>query len=487
MAALVFSNVTVVDGSGNEPSVGDVVVEGDRITSVGSAAPGRPDGAVVIDGAGLALAPGFIDVHTHDDVAVLADPDLGCKTLQGVTSVVVGNCGVSAAPASDHTRGFTVHERLADYFEAVTASRTAVNVASLVGHGAVRAAVMGLTNDAEPTPAHLDAMAERVAAAMDDGAIGMSTGLAYEPGRYSRHDEIVALAGIVADAGGIYTTHIRDAADGLLDSIDESIAVADATGIALQISHLKAAGRDNWGRAVDALDRIDAARARGVDVMADQYPYTRGSTLLEQVVSAGALDGPSAFGHAMPEDILVAAAPRHPQWEGLTLPEIAEVEGVAPREMADRIVDAEGRSCFVVLASMDEGDVRRIMGHECVMVGSDGISAGARPHPRLHHTYPRVLGHYVREQGVLGLAEAVHRMTAMPAQRFGFTDRGTIAPGAFADLVLFDPETVIDTGTYADPTSVPDGIHGVWVNGDRVVEDGHVTGNRPGGVIRRDS
>ena len=153
--------------------------------------------------------------------------------------------------------------------------------------------------------------------------------------------------------------------------------------------------------------------------------------------------------------------------------------------MADRIVDAEGRSCFVVLASMDEGDVRRIMAHDCVMVGSDGISAGARPHPRLHHTYPRVLGHYVREQGVLGLADAVHRMTAMPAERFGFTDRGTIAAGAFADLVLFDPDAVIDTGTYADPTTVPEGIHGVWVNGQRVVDDGHVTGARPGAVIRR--
>lgn len=486
MADLVFSNVTVVDGTGGEPYLGDVAVSADRIASIGSPAPAQTGDGAVIDGRGLALAPGFIDVHTHDDVAVMADPDLGCKTLQGVTSVVVGNCGISAAPASDHTRGFTVHERLADYFDAVTESQPAVNVASLVGHGAVRAAVMGLTNGDDPTPADLDAMAERVAAAMDDGAIGMSTGLAYEPGRYSHHEEIVALASIVADAGGIYTTHIRDAADGLLDSIDESIAVADATGIALQISHLKAAGRDNWGRAVDALDRIDAARSRGVDVMADQYPYTRGSTLLEQVISAGALDGPSAFGHAMPEDILIAAAPRHPGWEGHTLPEIAEVEGVAPREMADRIVDAEGRSCFVVLASMDEGDVRRIMAHECVMVGSDGISAGARPHPRLHHTYPRVLGHYVREQGVLGLADAVHRMTAMPAERFGFADRGTIAVGAFADLVLFDPDAIIDTGTYADPTTVPDGVQGVWVNGQRVVDDGHVTGARPGGVIRRE-
>ena len=182
--------------------------------------------------------------------------------------------------------------------------------------------------------------------------------------------------------------------------------------------------------------------------------------------------------------MLVAAAPRHPEWEGHTLPEIAAVEGVHPREMADRIVAAEGRDCFVVLASMDEDDVRTVMAHQCVMVGSDGISAGARPHPRLHHTYPRILGHYVRQEGVLSLPEAIRRMTSMPAERFGFTDRGTITPGAHADLVLFDPATVIDTGTYADPTTVPDGIHGVWVNGAQVVEDGHVTGTRPGHIVR---
>ena len=479
---LTFTGVTVLDGSGEEPFVGDVVVRGDRIERSG--APDDAGAGTVVDGRGLALAPGFIDVHTHDDVTVMVDPDLSCKTLQGVTSVVVGNCGISAAPASGHTRGFTVHERIDDYFRAVEDSGPAVNVASLVGHGAVRAAVMGLQNDADPSDAELGAMAELVAAAMADGTIGMSTGLAYEPGRYSRHEEIVALAAVVADAGGIYTTHIRDAADGLLDSIDESIAVSDETGVPLQISHLKAAGRTNWGRAIDALDRIDAARDRGVDVMADQYPYTRGSTLLEQIISAGALDGPSAFGHAQPEDVLVAAAPRHPEWEGHTLPEIAAVEGVHPREMADRIVAAEGRDCFVVLASMDENDVRTVMAHQCVMVGSDGISAGARPHPRLHHTYPRILGHYVRQEGVLSLPEAIRRMTSMPAERFGFTDRGTITPGAHADLVLFDPATVIDTGTYADPTTVPEGIHGVWVNGSQVVEDGHVTGTRPGRIVR---
>ena len=290
---------------------------------------------------------------------------------------------------------------------------------------------------------------------------------------------------MVARAGGVYATHMRNESEGLVDSIDESIAVSEATGVPLQISHLKASGRANWGAVVEALARIDEARAGGVDVMADQYPYTRGSTLLEQIVNAGALDGPSAFAHVEPRHLLIAAAPGHPEWEGRDIEEIAVAEGVSGREMADRIVEAEGRRCFVVIDSMDETDVRTVMAHPAVMTGSDGVPGGSRPHPRLHHTYPRVLGRYSREEGLLELADAVHRMTGMPAARFGFADRGVIRAGAYADLVLFDTEKIIYTGTYTDPTTVPQGIVGVWVNGEQVVRDGAVTGARPGRVVRR--
>lgn len=477
-----FRNVTVVDGTGSPGFVADVEIEGDRIVAVGAASDGD---AVEIDGTGLALAPGFIDVHTHDDIAVIADPDHGCKTLQGVTSVVVGNCGMSAAPTSDDPLGFSRHPRIADYLERVEEAGPAVNVGTLVGHGTVRAAVMGLRTDREPDDREREAMIGHVAAAMEDGALGMSSGLAYEPGRYAAHDELVDLAEVVAAAGGVYTTHMRNESQDLIESIDESIAVSEATGVPLQISHLKASGRANWGAAVAALERIDEARGSGVDVMADQYPYTRGSTLLEQIVNAGALDGPSSFAHVEPKDLLVAAAPGNPQWEGKDIQEIADLEGTTGREMADRIVDAEGRNCFVIIDSMDEADVRSVIVHPAVMTGSDGVPGGSRPHPRLHHTYPRVLGHYSRDEGLLELADAVHRMTAMPAERFGFAERGVIRSGAFADLVLFDPATIIDTGTYTDPTSVPAGIHGVWVNGARVVADGAVTGARPGRVVRR--
>lgn len=487
MAITRFRNVTVFDGSGAPGFEATVEIDGDRIVGVGDAsdADATEVDATEVDGTGLALAPGFIDVHTHDDIAVIVNPDHGCKTLQGVTSVVVGNCGMSAAPASDDPLGFSRHARLADYLQRVEEAEPAVNVGALVGHGTVRAAVIGLTTDRAPDASEREAMIEHVAAAMEDGALGMSSGLAYEPGRYAAHDELVDLCEIVAAAGGVYTTHMRNESQDLLESIDESVAVSEATGVPLQISHLKASGKDNWGKAAAALRRIDDARARGVDVMADQYPYTRGSTLLEQVVSAGALDGPSSFAHIEPKDLLIASAPSNPQWEGRNIQEIADDEGCPGREMADRIVEAEGRNCLIVIDSMSEDDVREMIVHPAVMTGSDGVVGGSRPHPRLHHTYPRVLGHYSRDEGLLELADAIHRMTGMCADRFGFVDRGAIRPGAFADLVLFDPATIIDTGTYLDPTTVPEGIHGVWVNGERVVADGAVTGNRPGRVVRR--
>ena len=477
-----FCNVTVFDGSGAPGFVADVEIDGDRIVNVGTATGVAAD---EIEGSGLALAPGFVDVHTHDDLAVMTDPDHGCKTLQGVTSVVVGNCGMSAAPVSDDPLGFSRYPRLADYLRQVEVAGPAVNVGALVGHGTVRAAVMGLKSDRVPDDRERAAMIEHVAAALEDGALGMSSGLAYEPGRYAAHDELVDLAEVVAAAGGVYTTHMRDEGRDLVGSIEESIAVSEATGVALQISHLKASGRDAWGTTAAALAVIDTARQRGVDVMADQYPYTRGSTLLEQIVGAGALDGPSAFAHVQPADLLIAAAPGNPHWEGRTIEEIAADEGIGGREMADRIVEAEGRNCFVIIDSMSEDDVREVIRHPAVMTGSDGVPGGSKPHPRLHHTYPRVLGHYSRNEGLLELADAIHRMTGMCADRFGFADRGAIRSGAFADLVLFDPETIIDTGTYTDPTTVPEGIRGVWVNGERVVADGAVTGARPGRVIRR--
>jgi N-acyl-D-aspartate/D-glutamate deacylase len=473
-----FSGVLVVDGTGGEPFVGDVVIDGERIVDV-QPADGSSD-----PNAQLALAPGFIDVHTHDDVQLLHTPDLAFKTLQGVTSVVVGNCGYSAAPQYEGAPMAPMFPSMGEFLAAIDAAPAAVNVAALVGHGSVRANVMGVDTDRAPTPGERATMADHVAEALDAGAIGMSTGLVYEPGRYSEADEVIELAALVAEAGGIYTTHMRNESEHLLDSIDESVAVAEATGVRLQISHLKASHEAAWGLVDDALDRIDAARARGVDVMFDQYPYTRGSTMFHQVANSGAFEGRPPFGPLAPERAMIASAPGHPEWEGRTLAELAADAGLDPTAMADHIVDECGPRCTVILDLMCEPDVRTVMAHPQMIVGSDGVYGGSRPHPRLHHTYPRVLGHYVRDVGLLALPIAVRAMTALAAERFGFADRGVIRPGAFADLVLFDPATIADTGTYLEPTAVPTGIAGVWVNGVRVVGDGVVTGERPGRLVR---
>ena len=478
---LVIRGATVYDGTGAEGRVMDVAIDDDRITAVGQI---RGMGGREVSAAGLALAPGFIDVHTHDDWALLLRPDLSFKTLQGVTSVVTGNCGSAPSPVNDMTPGLGSFARMRDYFADLEGSGVAVNVAALAGHGAIRSAVMGTRTNRHSDAGERAAMARVVEEALEDGVIGMSTGLAYEPGKYAAPEEIAELAGLVAAAGGIYTSHIRNEAEGLLSSIEETIDVGRATGVKVQISHLKATNEGNWGRVRDALAAIEAAQRDGIDVMADQYPYTRGSTLLEQVVRGGRIGEPSAFGTLTGDKVLIAAAPRRHDWEGRTLADIAAEHGVTSADMADHIVAELGRSCFVVLDTMSEDDVRFVMAHPSVMIGSDGIAAGDKPHPRLGHTFPRVLGTYARDLGVLSLADAVHRMTGLSAQRFGLRDRGEIRPGAFADLVLFDAATIVDTGTYSEPLSTPTGITEVWVNGRTVVRDGEVVDARPGRVVR---
>lgn len=474
---LVVRGAAVFDGTGVPAAMVDVAVDGDRIVAVGDdVGSGRRE----VAGAGLALAPGFIDVHTHDDWALLVQPELTFKTAQGVTTVVTGNCGFGPAPRTDVAFGPSTFDRMVDFFDAVADAGPAVNVAGLAGHGSIRAAVMGTT-----TARHADAgerarMVALLDEALADGAIGLSSGLAYEPGRYAAPAELAELGAVVAAAGGIYTTHMRDESAGLLDSIDESIAVGEASGVRVQISHLKANGSSMWGMARAALDRIEAAQRRGVDVMADQYPYTRGSTMLQQVLVGGAFDGGGAFGSLGGAQVLIAAAPRRPEWEGRTLADLGAEHGLDDRAAAEMVVAALGRSCIVVLDTMSEHDVRLIMAHPSVLIGSDGIAAGDCPHPRLAHTFPRVLGTYARTLGVLDLADAVHRMSGASARRFGLVDRGEIRPGAFADLVLFDPAAIADTGTYADPLTAPSGIVEVWVNGVSLA-----AGARPGRVLRR--
>jgi N-acyl-D-amino-acid deacylase len=490
---LVIRGGTVYDGSGAPGAKADVGVRGDRITSVG---PIDARGARELDATGMAVSPGFIDVHTHDDFAVLLEPEMPFKVMQGVTTDVVGNCGSGIVPFEAGLIRFRrFHpdaspepwDGFGGYLERVEATHPSLNVAVLMGHGSLRRGAMDLA-ERPPTTAELDRMRAWVREGVTAGAVGLSTGLIYEPGRYAATEELIALAReLGGPSGGLYATHMRNEAEGLLDAVREAIRIGEEGGVPVQISHHKASGRGNWGRVHDSLRLIEQARARGVDVTADQYPYTAGSTSFAAVVQNGAFrgDSPGGLGQLGADQVLIATAPTHAEWEGKTLAALAEAWAVPVADAVERVLAGESDQCFVVLFTIGEDDVRTVLAHPTTMIGSDGVPSGGKPHPRLYGCFPRVLGRYVREERVLDLATAIHRMTGMAAAKFRLAGRGAIRPGAFADLVVFDPARIADAATYDDPRRFPIGIRAVCVNGVEVARDGRHTGARPGRALRR--
>ncbi|HEY8545865.1 MAG TPA: D-aminoacylase, partial [Acidimicrobiales bacterium] len=431
-ADLVFRDVRIVDGTGAPAREGDVAVEGGRIAD----APAGP-GTREIDGRGLVLAPGFVDTHTHDDTALVAHPGLEFKVAQGCTTLVIGNCGFSAFPDADDALGAaTGSATLADLRTAVHHAPPAANAVALVGHNTVRTAVLGPDERRPPTAAELATMRAAVEQAMDDGACGLSTGLVYTPGRWAATDEIVALAEAAGERGGLYATHLRDEADGLLDAVDEALAIGRAAGTPVHISHHKAMDPPNWGRVPESLARVDTAHAAGQDVTLDVYPYTATSGPMHQYVDLGAID------LDWTARTRIASCPLHRRYEGRALVDIAADEGIGLDEAVRRVLGGDpalARQVVSITMAIDEADIEANLRHPRVMVGSDGIpDLRGRPHPRLFGTFPRVLARYVRERGVLPLEEAVRRMTSLACDRFGLAGRGRIAEGAWADLVLFD-------------------------------------------------
>jgi N-acyl-D-amino-acid deacylase len=490
---IVIRDASIVDGTGAPASEASLGIRADRIATVGEIA---ERGAVEIDARGLTVAPGFIDVHSHDDWAVFITPEMDFKVMQGVTTDVVGNCGMGAAPnpaaavifGALHGPSAKVPQwtDYAGYFRAVDEHPPSINVAVLAGHGSLRLGAMGNAKR-EPTAAEMATMRGWLRDAIDAGAVGLSTGLIYEPGRYARTEEIIELAREMRGSGALYASHMRNEANRLVDSVRETIRIGEEAGVAIQISHHKASGIENWGMVRESLELIDAARAAGIDVSADQYPYTSGSTVLSAVLQNGGLDESGArggMGMIPPERILIASVPSHPQWEGSRLDAIAAEMDLGAFEAARKIV-AHDPGTVVVLDLMNEDDVRTVMAHRSTMIGSDGLAMGGKPHPRLYGTFPRVIGHYAREGGLLTLEEAIHRMTGMAAEKFHLRDRGVIREGAFADLVIFDAKEILDTGTYADPRRYPTGISHVFVNGTAVVRDSAHVGARPGRALRR--
>src|SRR5213593_719211 len=495
MLDLKIEGATVIDGTGTAGSRVDVGVTDETITAVGDLS--RERAGTTLNATGKVLTPGFIDMHSHSDWRLWANRRAESKIRQGVTTEVVGNCGFSPAPVSpefrEDLRGFALYvpkgmtfewPSFGDYLRAFDADGTAVNVVHLVGHGTLRIAAMGFARRS-PTSGELTRMQRLMGEAMEDGAWGLSTGLIYAPGSYADTDEIVAIARAAARQRGFYASHIRGEGATLLDAVSEAIRVGREAEMSVQVSHVKAAGRPNWGNVPRALALIDAARAEGLDVRADVYPYTASSTTLRTLLPDWALEGgidamlkrltdpaerarvraavesPSAeslVNRVGWENVMISYCAKRKDAEGKRLSEIGRIRGIDPIDAAMELIVEEAGKAYMILFQLDEADLRTALVHPHVMIGSDGSSLApygplgeGKPHPRSYGTFPRVLGEYAREQRTLPLATAVHKMTGLPAARLGLRDRGVVRPGARADLVVFDARRVADRATYEDP------------------------------------
>jgi N-acyl-D-amino-acid deacylase len=471
-----FRNALLIDGAGAEPWRGELAVSGDRIAALAPPGSiGRGRAREEHDLKGRALAPGFIDAHTHDDRIVLDAPDMLPKISQGVTTVVVGNCGISLAPVAfageppapmNLLGGRQAYEfrSFADYSRALARIVPGVNVAALIGHSALRLATMSDIR-VKASDRQVGKMLDHADEAMENGATGFSTGLFYPTNAAADADEVSRVAARFAAHGGVYATHMRDETDRVLDSLDETFATARTANVPVIISHHKCAGPRNWGRTRETLPVI-AAAARRQPVGLDAYPYAAGSTNLRRDLVTDAFR------------IMITWSRPHPEATGRDLQEIAAEWGVGLLEAAERL-DPAGAIYF----QMDEADVERVLAFPLTMIGSDGLPHDDHPHPRLWGTFPRVLGRYARERKLFSLEAAVHKMTGLPARVFGLTQRGTLAAGNFADLVVFDPETVIDCATYEKPKEFSAGIDKAFVNGALAWEAGKTTVRRAGRLV----
>lgn len=470
-----FRNVTVIDGSGGPQYRGDVAVTGDRIVEIAPAIHGSAQHD--IDGTGRVLAPGFIDVHTHDDINVIRMPEYLPKISQGVTTVIVGNCGISAAAARMKGEvpdpmnllgeaGHFIYPTVDAYAEAVTQARPAVNVGTLIGHTALRNnhmdSLFRAANDAE-----IQAMREQLRQALQQGALGLSTGLAYASAFQSTTEEVMALAQELAAGNGIYTTHLRSEFEPILEALDEAFRVGRQAKVPVVVSHHKCAGAQNWGRTVETLALFDKVRAQQ-DVACDCYPYSASSSTLDMKQITADFD------------IVITWSTPHPEMAGQTLKQIAEIWSLSLEEAGKRLMPAGA-----IYYNMDEKDVQRVLRYPLTMVGSDGLPNDPMPHPRLWGAFPRVLGHYSRDEQLFPLTEAVHKMTGMSAARFQLADRGLVKCGYFADLVLFDPQTVRDVASFSDPQQPAAGIEAVMVNGVMSYDQSQTIIGRAGRFLRR--
>jgi N-acyl-D-amino-acid deacylase len=530
MCDIIIKNAMVIDGTASAPFAADLAVKGQNICEVGRIDSSRA--GTVIDAGGCAVAPGFIDMHSHADFSLPVHPTADSLLHQGITSAVVGQCGLSPAPLLAETRQEVVGA-LGGFFSGVAQSLpwsewnsfedflgflarrgVSLNVLPLVGQGVIRASVMGFS-EGRANKDQMDQMKTELSKALDQGAIGLSTGLIYPPGSFTSTEELIELTKIVGNRNGFYFSHIRGEGDTLLEAVAEAIRIGRETGAAVQISHFKAARQSNWAKSPQALELIRRAQSQGLDITADLYPYRAGSTSLATLLPEWAhVGGPAqtlkrladpqlrskmtadmqsgGFARGIEfKDVLITSSSSRTEYEGRYISDLAVAAGQSPYEwLFDALVQTKLDMSMAVFGMSDENRLQEIQ-FPGMMIGTDGAGLAASgpmargvPHPRNYGAFPRVLGRFVRDLKILKLEEAVHKMTGLPAGKLRLQDRGFIKPGLAADLVVFDPATVADTATYDQPHRYAKGIFHVIVNGRFVIRDAVHTGNRPGRILK---
>jgi N-acyl-D-amino-acid deacylase len=529
MSSFLIRGAQVIDGSKREPFRGDIAIENGMITEVSPSIKGG--GKKVFEADGLVAAPGFIDIHSHTDLTIFKHPLVESKALQGVTTEVIGNCGIGAFPVNDDRKSVLIdylkmHDfhlpsdtlswnNFTQYADQMDRIALGLNLAPLVAHGALRIAVLG-AEDRIPSDKELEKMKTLLTDSLEQGAWGLSTGLIYPPGSFARTEELVDLAKILAHHGALYASHIRGEGATLMEALDEAIDIGKESSVRVEVSHLKAMGKDNWGRGKEALSKLDKARQSRVDIAADQYPYEATSTSLTALVPSWALAGgvtellkrlasPEMTERLQAEilremnqrgglsRIVIAeiGSAKNAGLSGKNVSQIAELWQCSPERAVMRLLLEERAAVGAVYFSLSDEDVAAILSSDQVSVGSDGMGMkaeddfGRSTHPRSYGTFARILGVYARQRGILSMAKAIHKMTGLVAGRLGLENRGFIRPGFTADLVLFDPLTIQDRSTFDHPHQYATGVVYTWVNGCPIVQDGIITGNTPGKVLRK--